>query len=466
MVVTARLKALMVLLQPGVLMGALDLAIIGPALPAIQAEFGMETRGLAWLFNLYVLGQLVGTPILAKLSDRLGPRPIYITSILLFAAGSLLMVFGVNPLWLFVGRAVQGFGGAGIFPVAVKVIADAFPPEKRGGALGLLGAVFGLAFLIGPVLGGLLLDYGWQWLFLINVPIALLLIVGAWRLLPEGTLGEEHKPFDYAGALSLSVSLVALAIAVTNFDSTAILASLASLQVWPFLLAFAVLAPVFWRIEHRATDPIIKPAFFARSQISISTVISLGLGAMQSATAFYPALAVAALGLTESDAAWLLLPGIIVTTIAAPTAGFLINRFGPRAPILFGLTFISTGFFIYGQFGLTTAIFITAGLFAGLGFATALGAPIRVIVLNEVAPQDRGAAQGLLNVSINVGQLLGAALIGGMTASMGGGAPGYQFSYTVMGIVTAALLLLSIGLRSRAAQSQLDQQAEAAPAHS
>lgn len=461
MVETAQRTALLVLLLFGVLMGALDLAIIGPALPAIQAEFGMETRGLAWLFNLYVLGQLVGTPILAKLSDRLGPRPIYITSILLFAAGSLIMVFGANPLWLFVGRAIQGFGGAGIFPVAVKVIGDVFPPEKRGGALGLLGAVFGLAFLIGPVLGGLLLDYGWQWLFLINVPIALILIGGAWKLVPAGTLGEAHKPFDFGGAASLSVALAALAIAITNFDSTIIAESLGSVQVWPYLLVFAILMPVFWRFEQRAVDPIVKPAFFKRSQIAISTVISLGLGAMQSATAFYPALAVAALGLTESNAAWLLLPGIIVTTIASPTAGFLINRFGARTLIVFGLFFISLGFFVYGQAGLTTAVFITASCLAGLGFATALGAPIRIIVLNEVAPQDRGAAQGLLNVSINVGQLLGAALIGGMTASMGGGAPGYQFSYTVMGVVTASLLILAVRLRSKAAQEALDKAAVA-----
>jgi EmrB/QacA subfamily drug resistance transporter len=462
MVETARIKALMILLLSGVLMGALDLAIIGPALPAIQAEFGMQTRGLAWLFNLYVLGQLVGTPILAKLSDRLGPRPIYISSILLFAAGSVLMVFGQDPLWLFVGRAVQGFGGAGIFPVAVKVIGDVFPPEKRGPALGMLGAVFGLAFLIGPVLGGLLLDYGWQWLFLINVPIAALLIIGAWQLLPAGTLGETHKAFDYGGGLTLSIGLAALAIAITNFDSASMLASLQSIAVWPFLITFVLLAPLFWRFENRAADPIIKPAFFGHSQIVFSTVISLGLGAMQSATAFYPALAVAALGISESSAAWLLLPGIIVTTIASPIAGFLVNRFGPRALVVFGLLFIASGFIIYGQFGLTQAVFISASCFAGLGFATALGAPIRVIVLNEVAPEDRGAAQGLLNVSINIGQLLGAALVGGITASMGGGTAGYQFSYTVMGVITASLLVLAVRLRSKALQDEFNKREAAA----
>ena len=442
-------KALMALLMAGVLMGALDLAIIGPALPAIQAEFGMTTRGLAWLFNLYVLGQLVGTPLLAKMSDRLGPRPIYITSIFLFAVGSLLLVIGPDTKWLFIGRVIQGFGGAGIFPVAVAVIGDVFPPEKRGSVLGLLGAVFGIAFLIGPILGGILLQFAWQWLFLINIPIAVGLIIGAWRLLPEGTVGKDHKPFDLGGAVTLSVGLTSLAIAVTNADTTNLLVSLTNLQVWPFLLCFLLLTPWFWRLEKSAADPIIKPAFFQNRQITMAVSISLGIGAMQSAGAFFPALAVSAMGITAANAAWLLLPGVLCTTIASPLVGASINRVGTRTLILCGLTFIAAGYMIFGLVDVTVAVFITASCVAGLGFASALGAPIRVVVLNEARPEDRGAAQGLLNVSLNIGQLLGAALVGGITASKGGGAPGYQATYTVMGAMTFVLIALALRLRPK-----------------
>ncbi len=439
----------MALLLAGVLMGALDLAIIGPALPAIQAEFGMTTRGLAWLFNLYVLGQLVGTPLLAKMSDRLGPRPIYITSIFLFAVGSLLLVIGPDTKWLFIGRVIQGFGGAGIFPVAVAVIGDVFPPEKRGSVLGLLGAVFGIAFLIGPILGGILLQFAWQWLFLINIPIAMALIIGAWRLLPEGTVGKDHKPFDLGGAVTLSVGLTSLAIAVTNADTTNLLVSLTALQVWPFLLCFLLLTPWFWRLEKSAADPIIKPAFFENRQITMAVSISLGIGAMQSAGAFFPALAVSAMGITAANAAWLLLPGVLCTTIASPLVGASINRVGTRTLILCGLTFIAAGYMIFGLVDMTVAVFITASCVAGLGFASALGAPIRVVVLNEARPEDRGAAQGLLNVSLNIGQLLGAALVGGITASKGGGAPGYQATYTVMGAMTFVLIALALRLRPK-----------------
>jgi multidrug resistance protein len=441
------LKALMALLLTGVLMGALDLAIIGPALPAIQAEFDMGSRGLGWLFSIYVLGQLVGTPLLAKLSDRIGPRPVYIASIALFAIGSLLLVVGKDSSWLFVGRAIQGFGGAGIFPVAVSVIGDVFPPEKRGGVLGLLGAVFGIAFLIGPVLGGLLLEFGWQWLFLINIPIALALMLGAWRLIPAGARQHEHLPFDTGGAITLSVGLTCLAIAISNFDSTIGLTGLTTISVWPFLTGFIVLAPLFWRFEKRAADPVIKPAFFKSHQIRIATIISLGLGSLQSASAFYPALAVAAMNITESNAAWLLLPGVLVTTIASPAAGFMINRLGSRLLVLTGMGCICFGILMYGLMNVTYALFITAGCIAGLGFALSLGAPLRIIVLNEAREEDRGAAQGLLNVSINIGQLLGAAAVGGIAASNGGGAPGLQASFTVMGCFSLLLFLLAAALK-------------------
>ena len=145
-----RRNQLLLVLFIGVLMGALDIAIVGPALPAIQAYFGVGERAIAWIFAIYVLFNLVGTPLMAKLSDALGRRSIYVADVTLFALGSLLVAAAPNFGLLLVGRAVQGLGAGGIFPVASAVIGDTFPPEKRGSALGLIGAVFGLAFLVGP----------------------------------------------------------------------------------------------------------------------------------------------------------------------------------------------------------------------------------------------------------------------------------------------------------------------------
>ncbi|GIV65665.1 MAG: hypothetical protein KatS3mg047_0058 [Bellilinea sp.] len=176
---------LLSLLFFGVLMGALDIAILGPALPSIRAEFGVDERNLAWMFSIYVLFQLVSTPLMAKLSDLYGRRWIYILDIVLFALGSLLVATSTSFTGVLIGRAIQGFGAGGIFPVASAVIGDTFPPEKRGSALGMIGAVFGVAFLIGPLLGGVILAIAnWHWLFLINLPIAGLIILFSLRLLP------------------------------------------------------------------------------------------------------------------------------------------------------------------------------------------------------------------------------------------------------------------------------------------
>lgn len=135
-----------------------------------------------------MLFNLVGTPLMAKLSDRLGRRLVYTLDVALFALGSLVVAMAGSLDQVLVGRAIQAFGAGGIFPVASAVIGDALPVERRGRALGLIGAVLGIAFLLGPFVAALLLRYGWEWLFLINLPIAAVLMVASWRILPGAPL--------------------------------------------------------------------------------------------------------------------------------------------------------------------------------------------------------------------------------------------------------------------------------------
>ncbi|MBT3223594.1 MAG: MFS transporter, partial [Proteobacteria bacterium] len=139
-------KYILLLLFCGVFVGALDMAIVGPALPALQAHFGVDDRSLSWTFTIYVLFNVMATPLLGKLSDVLGRRAVYVPCILVFAAGSLVVACSPSFEVLLAGRAIQGFGTGGVLPVASAVIGDVYPPEKRGGALGIVGAVFGLAF--------------------------------------------------------------------------------------------------------------------------------------------------------------------------------------------------------------------------------------------------------------------------------------------------------------------------------
>ena len=445
-------KAVMALLFVGVLMGALDLAIIGPALPAIQGQFDLNNRNLSWLFNVYVLAQLIGTPLFAKASDRYGRRNVYMACVSGFGLGSLLLVVATNYEMLLVGRTVQGLGASGIFPVAAAVIGDTFPKEKQGGALGLIGAVFGLAFLIGPVLGGILLRYSWQWLFVINLPIAAGLLIAAWRLLPAGG-GKAQLPFDWLGGAVLTTLLFGIAVGVTNLDTANLLASLASPTVWPFLLVGIALLPVFWRIENQAADPIIRPSFFDSRQIRFVMMIAAGLGSVECAQVFFPALGVAALGVPESTAAWLMLPGVFVMMIVSPLAGKLVDAVGPTRVIQTSLLIVLAGLLVYSLADINYVTFIGGGMIVGVGVAALLGAPLRYIVLEEARPEDRASTQGLLNIFLAIGQLSGAAIVGAVATSAGGGTAGYQTSFMVLAAITVVIGGIALAMKTGRQQS-------------
>jgi len=445
---TKNLKIVMALLFVGVLMGALDLAIIGPALPALQKEFLLDNRDMSWLFNIYVLAQLIGTPLFAKGSDRYGRRGIYVVCVAMFGLGSLLLVLAANYEMLLAGRLIQGLGASGIFPVAAAVIGDTFPKEKQGGALGLIGAVFGLAFLIGPVLGGILLQYSWQWLFVINLPIAAALIVAAWKILP-GKVESEQKPFDWSGGILLTVALTGIAVGVTNLDTANIGSSFLSTAVWPFLLVGAVLLPLFWRSEKSAADPIVRPSFFEAKQIRLVMIIAACVGTVECAQVFFPSLAVAALGITESTAAWLMLPGVFVMMVISPVAGKIVDKIGAARVIQAALAIVMVGLAIITFSTITYVTFIGGGMVIGVGIAALLGAPLRYVVLQEARAEDRASTQGLLNIFLAIGQLSGAAIVGAVATSLGGGTFGYQRSIGVLAIITLLSVIISLGLKSK-----------------
>jgi len=440
-------KSLLPLLFTGVLMGALDLAILGPALPAIQAEFGMTTRQLSVLFNAYVLCQMIGTPLLAKFADRVGPRMAYILGIGLFASGSLLLVVATEPAVLYWGRAIQGFGAGGIFPIAAAIIGNTLPPKERGPALGTLGTVFGLAFIIGPVMGGLLLPYGWHWLFLINLPIAVVLIVGALRLLPTAR-PTAKRPLDFGGIITLSLLLCALVFGLNGLDTSALGASIRSWPVALPLALVAILVPVFWWIEKRAVDPIIRPALFKSRPVVTASLIGTGIGAIQSAGAFYPALAIAAIGVSPSTAAWMLLPGVAGATIASPVVGRLISTVGTRRIVSVSLSMVVASVLIFAFAPITVPVFILASIVGSTGLGGVLGAPLRLVILDNSLPGERGAAQGLLSNFTSVGRLLGATFVGSIAASAGGGVVGYQAAFVGMAVVAAVMLALGLSLKA------------------
>jgi MFS family permease len=447
-----RRKWILGLLFAGVLMGALDIAIIGPALPAIRETFGIDDRAAAWMLSIYVLFNLIGTPLMAKLSDRYGRRAVYTADVGIFAAGSLLVALAPNYALILTGRAVQGLGAGGIFPVAAAVIGDVFPPGRRGAALGLIGAVFGLAFLIGPVVGGVLLIFGWPWLFLVNLPIAAAVMVGALRLLPAGER-RKPKPFDVAGMAALAAGLVALSFGLNRLDAADLWGSLLSLEVGPLLALAALLAVVFVQLERRAVDPVIRPGLFRSRQIAIAGGLGLGAGITEAAVVFVPALFVASFGVSTSRAAFMLLPIVGALVVGAPLFGRLLDRVGSRIVILCATGLIALGMALVAAFPTQLYLVYAAGFTVGLGMAGLMGSSLRYVMLHEAPSEDRGAAQGVLTVFISTGRLVGAAALGAVIGSL----PhlrGFSAAYLIVAVLMLLLFALSLGLRSRQAERE------------
>jgi EmrB/QacA subfamily drug resistance transporter len=446
-------RAVLGVLFAGVLMAALDIAIVGPALPAIRSTFDVGGRALPWVFSVYVLFYLVGTPLLAKRSDRRGRRAVFVMSLALFAAGSLLVAGAGTFPFLLVGRAVQAFGAGGLFPVAAAVIADTVPFERRGRVLGLIGATFGLAFLLGPLLGGLLLHWSWRWLFLINVPIAGILIVLARRTLPQ--IGRsDSQAFDAGGTALLSVVLAALVVGVGEIDTEQWVASVLSLRVWPWLLLVVVGVPLLWSIEKRAADPVLPPALLRSGQLKLVGAIALAAGAVEAGMVFLPDVAVQGLGVDPAAASFMMVPLVLTLAVGAPLAGRLLDRIGARSVVQGGLTLTAIGLALLALAPLDLVSFYASGAVIGFGLSALLGAPLRYITLQEAGDERRGSGQGLLTLCVSVGQLVGSALIGGLVGSTANALGGYRHALLAVGMVCALALMLTVALRGRVSYRQ------------
>ena len=444
----ARERATLAVLFVGVLLAALDIAIVGPALPAIQATFAVAPRWLPTVFSFYVLLYLVGTPLLAKRSDRHGRRRVFLESLAVFGFGSLLVAAAWSFPVLLLGRAIQAFGAGGLLPVAAAVIAETVPLERRGRTLGLIGAVFGVAFLLGPLLGGLLLGSSWRWLFVINVPVALVLMAVAARVLPRAG-GREGGRFDAMGSALLAVVLAATVVGIGQIDTNAPVASLQSPRVWPCFVLIAVCFPLLWNVEKRAADPVLPPALLKSPQLRIVGVIAIAVGAAEAGMVFLPAMAVLNFGIDERSASLTMVPLVLTLALGAPLAGRLLDHVGARSVVQLGLALTVAGLLLFGLLPLDWRNFYLSGALVGFGLSALLGAPLRYIALHESGEERRGAGQGLLTLCISAGQLVGAAIIGGVVGSASHALLGFRHSLLAVAAACALALVLSVALRGR-----------------
>lgn len=411
---------LLAVLFAGVLMGALDISIIGPAMPAIQASFGIGERSMTWLFSIYILFNVIGTPLLAKLSDRFGRRSVFSSAVALFGLGSIGVALAPSFGFLLASRALQGLGAGGIFPVASAVVGESFPEERRGSVLGLIGAVWGLAFIIGPILGMVILSVAtWHWLFLVNIPVAILVVAFGWRRLPT-VRHSDGTAFDWAGLLLTAAFLAAITLALSGIDTRNAIGSLVGPRVLPYALAALVLALPLWLVERRAADPVIRLSLFSRRQLRLAYALSIGAGFGEAIIVFVPSLGLAALGsygITRGNSSLLLFPVVIAMALGSPIIGRLVDKIGPRPVIIAGVALMSLGMLLFKLSGSSLPPFIVAGAMVGIGLSGLLGAPVRYLTLSESSDLERSSAQALVSLSGSLGQLIAAALTGAIVES-------------------------------------------------
>jgi MFS family permease len=443
---------LIVTLLLGVFMGALDIFIVAPALGAIQTGLDVPARLTTWSFTAYTLVLVVTQPFVAKLSDLYGRRWIYAGCVALFGAGSALCAtsHGFGPF--IVGRCVQAIGAGGILPVANAVIVDVFPEEKRGAMLGLNAIMFGLAFILGPIIGGVLtqglrlggLVTDWHAIFIVNLPLAVVVILLAARTLPAvPPRATARAAFDWNGMLLLAAALFLLVFGLTQFDFTAGFAAGVPMSLPARILATlranitneAALPCVFLGLaffvpfvlhEMQTAHPIVDVAAFSRKQLAIAMCLSAIGGVVTTSVVYVPQLVENALGLKTGAGGFYLFYVAITLFFGAGAVGRMIDRYGSRAVMLGGGIISALGFAVLLSdvplmVGNTHTRIIVALLLIGAGLASLVGTPLRYIVANEARPQHRATSLAVLTICSSIGQTiilpLGGALISSALAA-------------------------------------------------
>lgn len=405
-------------LSLSMLMPSLDTSIANVALPSMAQAFGASFQNIQWVVLVYLLAITSLIVSVGRLGDIFGRRRLLLAGISLFTLASLLC--GVSDkLWLMVAaRAAQGVGAAIMMALAVALVGDTIPKEKTGSAMGLLGTMSAIGTTLGPTLGGVLIaGFGWQTIFLINLPLGLANLLLAWRYLPTDRpaadkTGAEKPTIDKIGTLLLTLTLVAYALAMTLGHG-----HFGRLNM-SLLLASVLGAGLFVLVETHIASPLIRLTMFRDPVLSTSLIMGALVSTVMMATLVVgPFYLSQALGLPATSVGFVLSIGPLVAALAGVPAGRLVDRFGARRVIVAGLCAIATGslflFLLPMEFGVAGYIgpitIITAGYAL---FQTANNTS----VMSNVGADQRGAVAGLLSLSRNLGLISGASAMGAVFA--------------------------------------------------
>ncbi|MGH9107021.1 MAG: MFS transporter [Acidimicrobiales bacterium] len=398
----ARTTLAMAVIMAGVLITAVDTTIVILALPEIERALHIALASVIWVIIGYLLVITLLATQVGRLGDMFGRARMYEAGFFVFVVGSGLCALAWNEWSIIVFRLLQGVGGALVTANSGAVIADLFPPERRGRAYGLYSIGWTVGAVIGIVLGGLIVTYvSWRWIFGINVPIGLAALAVALRVLRDQGVRQARR-FDVAGMVTASLGLFGVLWAVTELATSSLTPSLIG-----FLVGGVVVLVAFVLIERTRAEPMLDLSIFSVPTMSPSLAASLVQGLASYAVLFLVIMYLQGpRGLSPIDASLLLVPGYVIGSVVSPVAGRLSDRIGPVIPATVGITVQVAALFVYAQMGTTTGLWVVVAASIVNGVGSALFYPANnAAVMKASPPAVFGISSGMLRTFGNIGMV-------------------------------------------------------------
>jgi EmrB/QacA subfamily drug resistance transporter len=396
----------------------LDNTVVNVALPSIQRDLGSSISGLEWTVNAYTLSFAVLLVTGGRLGDIFGRRRMFLFGVVVFGLSSAFIGLSQTDAWLIAGRAAQGVGAAFMMPATLSIIANAFPPQERGRAIGTWAGVSALALAIGPVVGGFLVEnVSWQSIFFLNVPVAALAVFVTLAAARESRDESSTHQVDIPGVATISVALGTLVLALVEGNSW----GWASPAVVGLLAVAAAAFVAFAVAEVRSAEPMVDFRFFRSRSFFGANLVAFIVSFAMLAMFFFIALYLQNIkGYSPLQAGVRFLPSTLVIIVAGPVAGRLTDRLGPRRLMAAGLLLVAGSLFWQGHLSPDTSYGFLVGAFIVMGLGIGLTmSPMSTAAMNAVEQSKAGVASGILSMSRMVGGTFGVAAMGALITGLG-----------------------------------------------
>ncbi|MDN5797806.1 MAG: DHA2 family efflux MFS transporter permease subunit [Intrasporangium sp.] len=398
----------------GFFMILVDSTIVSVATPAIMIALDADVNAVVWVTSAYLLAYAVPLLITGRLGDRYGPKRLYLLGLTIFTLASLWCGLTGTITMLVIARVVQGLGASLLTPQTMAVITRTFPAASRGKAMALWGATAGVAMLVGPIAGGVLVDGpGWEWIFFVNVPVGVFGLLLAVRLVPR--LGTHTHSFDWLGVVLSAIGMFLLVFGIQEGESYDWGAITGIVSV-PLLIAvgLVVLGAFIWWQNRNPREPLVPLSLFRDRNFGIANIAISTVGFAITAMTFpFMLYAQAVRGMTPTAAALLLAPMALLSAALAPLAGTLTDRLHPRGLTAFGIGATTIALFWLSQImheGTPTWELLLPMILMGLG-GPFMWSPIGATATRNLPMSAAGAGAGVYNTTRQVGAVLGSAAI-------------------------------------------------------